>query len=50
MIYCGSRKPKVEHSARLAEVKGEATLASDIRVRLYTTLDQAQAAYAGAPR
>lgn len=34
---------------RLAEVEGEGALATDIRARLFMTLDEAKAAYAVAP-
>jgi acyl-homoserine-lactone acylase len=36
-------------TGRLAEVEGEEALYSDLRARLYMTVDQAKAAYEGAP-
>jgi acyl-homoserine lactone acylase PvdQ len=36
-------------TGRLAEVEGEQALYSDLRARLYMTVEEAQAAYAGAP-
>ena len=36
-------------TGRLAEVEGEEALVSDLRARLYMTVDDAQAAYASAP-
>ncbi len=36
-------------TGRLAEVEGEKALYSDLRARLYMTVEEAQAAYAGAP-
>jgi acyl-homoserine-lactone acylase len=36
-------------TGRLAEVEGEEALYSDLRARLYMTVEEAQAAYAGAP-
>ena len=46
--------PRVERNyiwaiGRLAEVEGEAALYSDLRARLYMSIDEAQAAYADAP-
>ena len=37
-------------TGRLAEIEGEEALYSDLRARLYMTVDEAIAAYAGAPR
>jgi acyl-homoserine lactone acylase PvdQ len=36
-------------TGRLAEVEGESALYSDLRARLYMTVDEAKTAYAGAP-
>lgn len=46
--------PRIERNyiwatGRLAEVKGEEALYSDLRARLYMTVDEAKAAYASAP-
>ena len=46
--------PRIERNyiwaiGRLAEVEGEAALYSDLRARLYMSIDEAQAAYADAP-
>ena len=46
--------PRIERNyiwatGRLAEVEGEAALFSDLRARLYMSVDEAKAAYAGAP-
>ncbi len=37
-------------TGRLAEIEGEEALYSDLRARLFMTVDEAMAAYAGAPR
>ncbi|WP_427450412.1 penicillin acylase family protein [Litorimonas sp. WD9-15] len=56
MIYAQAEDdfPRIERNyvwatGRLAEVKGEEALFSDLRARLYMTMDEAKAAYAGAP-
>ena len=56
MLYAQAEDdfPRIEQNyiwaiGRLAEIEGEAALASDIRARLFMTLDEAKAAYAGAP-
>ena len=47
--------PRIEQNyiwatGRLAEVEGEEALYSDLRARLYMTVDEAKAAYDGAPQ
>ena len=56
MIYAQAEDdfPRIERNyvwatGRLAEVEGEAALFSDLRARLYMSVDEAKAAYAGAP-
>ena len=56
MIYAQAEDdfPRVERNyvwatGRLAEVQGEQALFSDLRARLYMTVDEAKAAYDGAP-
>jgi len=56
MIYAQAEDdfPRVERNyvwatGRLAEVQGEEALFSDLRARLYMTVDEAKAAYNGAP-
>lgn len=56
MLYAQAEDdfPRIERNyvwamGRLAEVEGESALYSDLRARLYMTIDEAQAAYAGAP-
>ena len=56
MIYAQAEDdfPRIERNyvwatGRLAEVEGEAALFSDLRARLYMTVDEAKAAYADAP-
>ena len=56
MLYAQSEDdfPRVERNyywaiGRLAEVEGEGALFSDLRARLYMTIDEAKAAYEGAP-
>jgi len=56
MIYAQAEDdfPRVERNyvwatGRLAEVQGEAALFSDLRARLYMSVDEAKAAYDGAP-
>jgi len=56
MIYAQAEDdfPRIERNyiwatGRLAEVEGEAALFSDLRARLYMSLDEAKAAYASAP-
>ncbi|MEE4244017.1 MAG: penicillin acylase family protein [Kangiellaceae bacterium] len=57
MLYAQAEDdfPRVERNyiwaiGRLAEVEGESALYSDLRARLYMTVDQAKAAYNSAPR
>jgi len=56
MLYaqCEDDFPRVERNyywaiGRLAEAEGEAALYSDLRARLYMTIDEAKEAYASAP-
>jgi acyl-homoserine lactone acylase PvdQ len=56
MIYAQAEDdfPRIEQNyiwatGRLAEVEGEAALFSDLRARLYMSLDEAKTAYASAP-
>ena len=56
MLYAQAEDdfPRVERNyvwaiGRLAEVDGEAAIYSDVRARLYMTVDEAKAAYAAAP-
>ena len=56
MIYAQAEDdfPRIERNyiwatGRLAEVEGEAALFSDLRARLYMSVDEAKAAYDGAP-
>jgi acyl-homoserine lactone acylase PvdQ len=56
MLYAQAEDdfPRVERNyiwatGRLAEVDGEASIYSDVRARLYMTVDEARAAYAAAP-
>ena len=56
MLYAQAEDdfPRVERNyiwatGRLAEVDGEAAIYSDVRARLYMTVDEARAAYAAAP-
>ena len=56
MIYAQAEDdfPRIERNyiwatGRLAEVEGEAALFSDLRARLYMSLDEAKSAYAAAP-
>ncbi len=56
MIYAQAEDdfPRIERNyiwatGRLAEVEGEAALFSDLRARLYMSVDEAKAAYASAP-
>lgn len=56
MIYAQAEDdfPRIERNyiwaiGRLAEVEGESAIYSDLRARLYMTLEQAEAAYAAAP-
>ncbi len=56
MLYAQAEDdfPRIERNyiwatGRLAEVEGEDALYSDLRARLYMTLDEAKAAYASAP-
>ena len=56
MLYAQAEDdfPRVERNyiwatGRLAEVDGEAAIFSDVRARLYMTVDEAKAAYAAAP-
>jgi len=56
MLYAQAEDdfPRIERNyvwamGRLAEIEGEDALYSDLRARLYMTLDEAKAAYAGAP-
>ena len=56
MIYAQAEDdfPRIERNyiwatGRLAEVEGESALFSDLRARLYMSLDEAKAAYASAP-
>lgn len=56
MIYAQAEDdfPRIERNyvwaqGRLAEIEGEDALFSDLRARLYMTLDEAKAAYDGAP-
>jgi acyl-homoserine lactone acylase PvdQ len=57
MLYAQAEDdfPRVERNyigaiGRLAEVDGEAAIYSDVRARLYMTVDEAKAAYASAPQ
>lgn len=56
MLYAQAEDdfPRIERNyvwaiGRLAEVDGEAAIYSDVRARLYMTVDEAKAAYASAP-
>jgi acyl-homoserine lactone acylase PvdQ len=56
MLYAQAEDdfPRIESNyiwatGRLAEVEGETAIYSDLRARLYMTVDEAQAAYAAAP-
>jgi acyl-homoserine lactone acylase PvdQ len=56
MLYAQAEDdfPRIERNyvwatGRLAEVEGEAAIYSDVRARLYMTVDEAKAAYAAAP-
>jgi acyl-homoserine lactone acylase PvdQ len=56
MLYAQAEDdfPRIERNyvwatGRLAELEGEQALASDLRARLYMTVDEARAAYAAAP-
>ena len=56
MLYAQAEDdfPRIERNyiwatGRLAEVEGEAAIYSDVRARLYMTIDEAKAAYASAP-
>jgi len=56
MLYAQAEDdfPRIERNyiwatGRLAEVDGEAAIFSDVRARLYMTVDEAKAAYAAAP-
>jgi acyl-homoserine lactone acylase PvdQ len=56
MLYAQAEDdfPRIERNyiwatGRLAEVDGEAAIYSDVRARLYMTVDEARAAYAAAP-
>lgn len=56
MLYAQAEDdfPRVERNyiwatGRLAEIEGEGALYSDLRARLYMTVDEAKAAYEGAP-
>lgn len=56
MLYAQAEDdfPRIERNyvwaiGRLAEVEGEAAIFSDLRARLYMTVDEAKAAYAAAP-
>ncbi len=56
MLYAQAEDdfPRIERNyiwamGRLAEIEGEDALYSDLRARLYMTLDEAKAAYEGAP-
>lgn len=56
MLYAQAEDdfPRIERNyvwaiGRLAEVDGEAAIYSDVRARLYMTIEEAQAAYAAAP-
>ncbi|MEP3655027.1 MAG: penicillin acylase family protein [Litorimonas sp.] len=57
MIYAQAEDdfPRIERNyiwatGRLAEVEGEEAIFSDLRARLYMSIDEAKAAYAGAPK
>ncbi len=56
MLYAQAEDdfPRIERNyiwatGRLAEIDGEAAIWSDLRARLYMTIDEAKTAYAGAP-